>query len=390
MSMELSDDREKVLILLQLCAASLSLIGSCTIVFKILRGLYRNHTTTPYDRIILGLSSCDIVASITYGIGPFLLPSDTSLRVWTFGTAATCQGLGFFNQASAIWSMWYNCILSYYYLLTVRFQVKQKQFCRKYEIWMHLSGLFFPITATIGYYGEWYFEQDLYMNCWIKDPNIGYIFAAVPMVITFLSLIINNAIIYSFVRKLLRSNEASQKRLKWEAATQGFLYVACFFGSTTPIFVLQIMGGPFQYTTDDQGKIYPLLVLNSMLLPLQGFFNVFIYIKPVYTRFRAANPDKSMYLILQQALFDPNIPKLTSSSNDPSSSSNNAVLKLQAAPSRSGIKSAGNFTMGLECIAEGDGSTSDLNLKPNNNVKEEESDRNFTANATDEEQLAHA
>merc|ERR1711937_898208 len=30
----------------------------------------------------------------------------------------------------------------------------------------------------------------------------------------------------------------------------------------------------------DHGKLYPLLVLNSILLPLQGFFNVFIYVRP--------------------------------------------------------------------------------------------------------------
>lgn len=54
-------------------------------------------------------------------------------------------------------------------------------------------------------------------------------------------------------------------------------------------------------------------------MPLQGFFNLFIYIKPAYTRFRSANPNKSMYFVLHQALFNPEVPQLTFSGDQPPS-----------------------------------------------------------------------
>eukprot|EP00535_Pseudo-nitzschia_heimii_P005665 CAMPEP_0197191884 /NCGR_PEP_ID=MMETSP1423-20130617/24202_1 /TAXON_ID=476441 /ORGANISM="Pseudo-nitzschia heimii, Strain UNC1101" /LENGTH=80 /DNA_ID=CAMNT_0042644667 /DNA_START=26 /DNA_END=264 /DNA_ORIENTATION=+ len=75
---ELSDGQEIVLSVLQVVSASLSLIGSSTIVYKIVRKLERCKTTAPYDRIMLGLSGCDILASITYAAAPFLLPKSTS------------------------------------------------------------------------------------------------------------------------------------------------------------------------------------------------------------------------------------------------------------------------------------------------------------------------
>jgi len=348
---DLTEQQEVVLSVLQILSATLSLVGSCIIVFKIFRSMYHKQTTTPYDRIILGLSSCDVVSSCMYIMSPFLLPQNTSQRVWAVGNDATCQALGFLTQLSVIWAIWYNCILSFYFLLTIRFQVKRKDFVRKYELWMHLPGaIFFPVSALVCYIFGWYGEQALIMQCWIKDVPTGcddngnctgeateivsYMLGALPVLLTFLSLIINNVVIYLFVRKSLLSvppsvirnsqnttaienSESStearskQQRLTKEAAVQGFLYVLSFLLTATPVFALELLEGSIGLDHDDKGQLYPLLVLNSILVPLQGFFNVFIYVRPSYTRFRDANPEKSFWSSLKQALFDPNTPRMS-------------------------------------------------------------------------------
>jgi hypothetical protein len=358
-SMELSDDQEKVLIFLQIFSAFLSLIGSSTIVFKIVRGVTRKQPTTPYDRIILGLSSCDIIASLVYAVGPFLLPGETSLRVWAFGSERSCEVLGFLNQLACVAAFWYNGMLSFYYLLTVRFRVRRKDFQNKYETPMHLSALFFPVTGFLGYLFGWYAEQDLSMTCWAAEPIVGYIFGGVPMVAVFLAILVNNIVIYAFVRRSLLVDDSqlptkqpsvqfsdpelqppqdfpgltsTQKRLRREAATQGFLYVASFFITSTPLFVIQIMGGASGYTKEDQGKIYWLLALNCVVLPLQGLFNVFIYVRPTYTRFHNKYPTEAKLQVLKHALFDPKIPKLISPSAASASadvSSNNFRMQQQ-------------------------------------------------------------
>jgi hypothetical protein len=218
---DLSDNQEILLAVLQLSSATLSLVGSYTIVYKIVLNLNRNKTTTPYELIMLGLSGCDILASVTYAMGPFLLPRETSQRITALGDDSTCSKLGFLTQFACVWAVWYNALLSYYYLLTVRYQVKPLEFRRKYELWMHLSGvIFFSITAIVGLMGDWYSEERLTMACWIDEvPNgcraagnicygslAAYIFGGVPMAITLFSLIINNIVIYLFVRNTLLSS----------------------------------------------------------------------------------------------------------------------------------------------------------------------------------------
>jgi len=384
----LSDNQEILLSILQIVSSLLSLVGSCVIVYKIIRKLQKEKTTTPYERIVLGLSSFDILASITFGLSPFLLPSETSQRVWAIGTKTTCSMLGFMSQLACIWAVWYNVLLSFYYLLTVRFQIKPKDFAKKYEFWMHLSGaIFFPITAVFGLIGDWYSEEALTMMCWIGDvPKdcradgvpchtqlVAYIFGMIPTAICFFSLIINNTVIYIFVRRTLKvetlmtvrspetviaedsekndiyvrrtltgrqitvrnsdivpadDSENSkieqtdmedcttgrltlQRRLTKEVAIQSLLYVTAYLLTIVPAILLSVLDAAIAYNEEDQGSLYPLLILNSMLLPLQGFFNVFIYVKPSYSRFRNKHPEEPILFVLKHALFNSDIPRLS-------------------------------------------------------------------------------
>ena len=152
------------------------------------------------------------------------------------------------------------------------------------------------------------------------------------MLTTFLALVVNNIIIYQHVRKTLlpskpsrnskdiesldfsvdeasscrdnesgalsmasRTTNSSQKstkrRLAREAAIQGFLYVFCFWLTQTSTVVLSVLDGSMGYDIKDKSRLYPLLVVQSLLAPLQGFFNVFIYVRPSYSRFAGAHPD---------------------------------------------------------------------------------------------------
>lgn len=316
---ELSKEQLIALSVLQISSAFLSVIGSSTIVITLLRDLAQNRSRymMPYDRIMLSLSTCDILASITFAINQFLLPSESG-AIWAFGTPETCRQAGFLTQLFPFWAIWYNCILSYYFLLRILAQRKQQKFNPKYEFWMHITGLYFPITAILGYFRGWYSVAKVGSSCWISDPLLKWIVAGIPTLFTYFSLIANNIVIYVVLRRSLRSSEPEQKRLLNEATTLMFLYVGCFFVTISPGFVLEILEAYFGYGNHNANKIYYLYVLNAMLKPLQGFFNVFIYRKPAYTRFRASHPDKPVYFVLHQALFNPKIPKLTSLSNDPS------------------------------------------------------------------------
>jgi len=436
---DLTYDQDILLILLQVFSATLSLVGSCTIFYKISRNIYRHKWTGPYDRIMLGLSSCDILASLVYALNPFLLPSATSQIPWSFGSQASCQFMGMLAQLSLGWQIWYNCLLSYFYLLTIRFQVKRSTFVKKYELGMHLSGaIFFPVTAVIGYVFGWYGEQDLVPICWTKDvPTgcdangenctgdadyiVGLVYGGLPSAITLFSLIINNIVIYSYVRKSFSKTPRSsihsteerpampkrksmnntsiedflkdqnsissseggeqqeeerrialvdedtsesttseeldrlsdeqrklrQKKLTRETATQGFLYVSNYFLTVTPLTIVLVLDSFFNMDQSDKPKLYPLLVLSAILVPLQGFFNVFIYVRPTYNRFRAKNPDKPMWFVLQRALFDSRIPRTSGMRK----ASMEAAAKKHDEMKRKG---GSNFSLCLDNIIEED------------------------------------
>jgi len=260
----------------------------------------------------LGLSTTDILASISYAIRQFLFPSERGYS-WAFGGQSSCRINGFLKSFTAVWNFWNNGVLSYYFLLTVISQVRRKNYVRKCEPFMHLSGLFFPITAIMGLFLGWYPEDD---PCVMVDELAIWITAGVPTLFVFLSLIINNMVIYAVLRKSLQSIEEvagptlAQKRIKREARTIMFLYVGSFFVTVSPAFVERLLEVYSGYTAGNRGKIYPVIVLRSIFLPLQGFFTFLIYITPSYTRFRAANPNKPMHFVLHQALFNPRAPRL--------------------------------------------------------------------------------
>jgi hypothetical protein len=345
----LSDGKVMALSLLFIFSGTLSILGSSTIVYKVVKN---RSKTTPYDRLMLGLSSCDIVASVSWILTPFLLPEETSPRVWARGTDTTCTILGTISQLGYA-AIFYNLILSVYYLLTVRFGVKKEVFARRYEPVMHIFGLsYFIGTAGVGAVFGVYSEVDIGLGCWVNDfpkgceadpktcisDTIAWAFGAGPLLITVIALFTNNLIIYFHVKNKLGPNNNNNNNLKpegltseqarqlptqqqldrtqqlqrhvHEVATQGFLYVITFFCAYTPFLILRAIEA-YAARPISESPIFPLLVLNSVFFPLQGFFNMFVYNRPNYTRIRMAYPELSTLWAIQKACLDPDIPRLT-------------------------------------------------------------------------------
>ena len=138
-------------------------------------------TTTPYDRIMLGLSIYDVIASFTFVITPFMglkeesmeggggvSSSSASSRIWSIGNATTCSTLGFLQQLS-FGAVWYNCMLSYYYLATIKFGMKRHIFAQRVELYVHICTTFyFFLTAIFGNILGFYSEVSTGMGCWGK------------------------------------------------------------------------------------------------------------------------------------------------------------------------------------------------------------------------------
>ena len=81
---QLSDSQEKLLAILPIPSAILSIFGSVVILFMAFKSRRKTHWTT-YHALLTGISLTEIIFSITLAAGNFLYPRETSNRIWAFG-----------------------------------------------------------------------------------------------------------------------------------------------------------------------------------------------------------------------------------------------------------------------------------------------------------------
>ena len=440
----LSSAQAKLISILPIPAALLSIFGSLSIIIMVCRTTSRqqqqqqqqqqqrlppssrrgSHTTkkkwTPYTRLLMGLSTSDIIMSITLALSSYLLPRESSRWVYAIGSDTTCSLLGAFSQFSYSTSF-YNANLCLYFLLTARLRWKNHMIAKYIEPLMHLSSIGFPLlTAGYGLMKGVYHELPLGQGCWVynypencqglecKDPLIAWIFGGIPTVGSFLIISFTSIIILIFVRKQTwpqRRKDASIRRrqscnqegdntnsptnitdvssrthacdeddedcsvsmgssnsncrnevidgarvrneevdngmldrieegksqqltvatrtttedntLSSDAnshhlrkdqlkrlqllASQAFLYVGAVVLCSVWSGCLRIMEASHNYF--DEANLYPLLVLQSIFLPLQGLFNMLVYIRPTYLKCRRHFPNESRLWAYRHVLF---------------------------------------------------------------------------------------
>jgi amino acid transporter len=154
----------------QLSTSLLSLVGSSLIIHNV----RRIKKKTPYRRILLALSACDIISTIGWLMQPFLTPRNApDPWVWAIGNDATCVMLGALSQFGFS-AHWYSGMLSFYFLLKVKFGMREKTFELKYERWIHASIILFSIsTAIAGIFLGVFRPMIVAPGCWVSAPPEG-------------------------------------------------------------------------------------------------------------------------------------------------------------------------------------------------------------------------
>lgn len=169
----LSDAQEMVLAILPIPSAILSILGSVCIISM---SLSTKKKWTVYTRLLIGMSMCDIVSSMTLAVAAFLRPRDYTdhhHRIWTFGSEATCSAIGTLTQFSYS-GLFYNSMLSLYFLLSTRFKLKNETIAKWFEPIMHFLSLGFPfVTAIVGAFLGVYSTTTTELGCWVNDYPRG-------------------------------------------------------------------------------------------------------------------------------------------------------------------------------------------------------------------------
>lgn len=392
----------------------LSTLGSTAIIWMILTDWNRKIRRVKY-RILLGLSLSDALSSIVQMFWGIMLPKGTPGSWGAIGNKATCSAHGFILQFGLSGSF-YNTALSAYFYKSICFGMTDATFAAKYELWIHLTSVLFPLATAVGALildiysvtgGGCYIAPDP-LRCHRRDDveclrgenayKYSWAVAGVPVVIFLLYITYTMFRIYQKVRQVSRRSErfefrstrvsyempnsenpseeqrrqsvngqdsndnfslreldeqhgdttellrppavsfqltggntgtssgtaspplthplpsaSSRGRSSFnsrrsiqdsnrvsrirETAIQAFLYVVAFFGTHFPSFILnnlEMFGGTSPFY---------LVFLASFAWPLQGFFNLFVFLRPRIRSCRRQEPSLSYCKAAYLALF---------------------------------------------------------------------------------------
>lgn len=154
----------------QICTSSISLIGSSTIAIMIFTS--PTGLSTPYKRIIFGLSIADIMQSLALVTGPFSPPSKTPQSPWSIGSTSTCETNGFLMTAGSSAVTMYTCSLCIFYLCKLVYRMSNHKFTRRVEIYLHFFIVLFNVCVGM---------VSLFTKTFNASPLAGFCyFAALP------------------------------------------------------------------------------------------------------------------------------------------------------------------------------------------------------------------
>eukprot|EP00980_Cylindrotheca_fusiformis_P011757 scaffold2799_cov117-Cylindrotheca_fusiformis.AAC.4 len=344
----LTDPQEMLLAILPIPSAILSIFGSSLILF-IAKKSREKRRWTPYTRLLLGLSIFDIFSSATMAVSTFLRPND-SHRIWSFGNDTTCSIIGFLTQATHS-SACYNVMLSFYFLLTARFGLKNDYIATWIEPLMHFISIgYFLGTASVGAALGVYADTSVGPGCWVNDyprncghgpgrtgedclaTRIGWIFYGYPV-----CPLRQNKIVSGNTHNEDRdrasegrfesdefgrypvgdtsrntqgwsdSSTSKQLRRLRMVQSQAFLFVANYILVSIWLGLMAVLenqkGGHNE--TDElsvAARIYPIMVLNAIFMPLQGFLNLLVYMRPKYLKWRDEYPDETRMWVIRRSI----------------------------------------------------------------------------------------
>jgi len=307
------------LLVTQKFTSGLSIIGSSMIISQVLRN--KKNRQDIQQRIIMARSTIDLITSISWFSTNFFMPKNYG--PYFYGNEWTCAAQGFIVQFS-ISGILYNSILSFYYLLVVKYSWSDMEL-RKVEPWMHVFPLSVGLaTAMVALFKKLYHPAD--WDCWIGpppecEPNdtspmctkhmkygmffFFYILWAAIIMVTLLTGILYHTVV--------QREQAAAKFRKWRRASdttpnqaivysrqvfrQSQLYVGAFY--ITWIFpsifrILQLVTkGKFN---SSDWLFYWLLFLSGSFICVQGLFDAIVFFRPRALKCRLVS-GRSWFLI---------------------------------------------------------------------------------------------
>jgi hypothetical protein len=120
--------------IVQRTMGTISMIGSIYVIQEVLKNEQkRNHT---FHRLMVGLSLSDVLSSFFVHILS-TSPMPKGYHVLAVGSVATCDVQGFINMMCAFVTPLYNCSLTTYYLVQLKYNWINRRI-KALEKWLHV------------------------------------------------------------------------------------------------------------------------------------------------------------------------------------------------------------------------------------------------------------
>jgi len=300
------------------------------------RGQFRKKMSQIKYRLLAAICLSDLVNSVAYALFmPAMIFPQGNQDVWgAFGTELTCKVHGLFMHLGNIGAA-YNGGLAVYFLLSLRYRQSDAQISSRYEIYMHLWGLAWPLITGLAA-----LAMDLYhfggVGCWIAPYPYGcheppekrppeytelfgietctkaqraylyaWVFTGIPLFVTNCIIMLSMFLTYLSVREIYQKaqrpilrvveagfvsqDDGAAARSRYEgkiqqAGIQAILYSTLYF--VTHMFAFWVT-----LTEMFSGRLHFWLVwLHVFFWPQQGFWNVFIFLRPTILQIQRRDP----------------------------------------------------------------------------------------------------
>jgi len=279
----------------------LSMAGSTSIIVIHFRDPEKR--TKMYNKIVLWMSVCDTISSLIHFLGTWMMPKHFAYLAG--GTSLTCTIQGFIAVFIMSTSSFYNAVLAITFVLVIIYNWREEDLQRikwkllSIPIVLSLSlsiaalvgQLFNPRRGWLCFIGSYPPDCDLEsdLECERGNPKMHRILLIVTLLFIFTVLItviscmllLYRAVIPQGQRALHNSfnRRASTGQRYKEVAMLGIKYVGAYLITWLWYIILVIL-----VILRIKLPLF-LQIMNSIFLPMQGFFNAMIYYKTPYKLF---------------------------------------------------------------------------------------------------------
>ena len=294
-------------------SAGISSLSSSLIIYIIYRSFPKLKTV--YHRIMLGMSISDILGSIAVGLTTLAMPKELPFDPPFFegtrlGNSETCKSQGFFFTFGFVAMFSYNGTLFLYNTCSIVFQMQEKKIVKYVEPVIHLVPLSAGLAVAVPFLSQ---------NQYLATPWTAWCNVAVDvdyMVMAFFLLFIVGVIIQialiiwkvmNLEKTMIPVHTNSQQE---DSQSSGLQRVSRSFQNTKIIGIqafayfssFMITAGIFFLQSLMDDKSHWLTYLSLVCMPLQGFFNLLIFVFHKIYNYRRVNSDATNFDVIMLLL----------------------------------------------------------------------------------------